>query len=172
MAIDANSYGSVVEVEALTDRYANKGSASTYDATTRPTLTEVEAFIDRVSAILNVCLAQEGFAIPVTQADAVRALDDFVVDHAVQLCHAANGAGPYAPGSEQLRGRRPRQAILEEAYEFVEKFASGLEQLGATRSRNLSDGLACRTEDAAGDELVPPFHREMIGHTIVDWDPE
>jgi hypothetical protein len=172
MAIDDNSYGSVAEVAALTLRYAGEGAAGTYDATTRPTEAQVEAFVDRVSGILNVLLAQAGFEIPVSQADAKLALDDFVVDHVVQLCHAANGSGPYAPGAESLRGRRPRQAILEEAYEFVDRFASGLELLGATRDRNLTDGLACREEDAAGDELMPFFDRHQMDNEVPEWDPD
>jgi hypothetical protein len=169
MAISANSYGSVAEVEALTPRYLDGGS---YDADTQPTLTQVETFIDRVSGILNVLLAQAGFVVPVTQADAKLALDDFAVDQAVQLCHAVRGSGPYAPGSTELRGRRARTVILEEAYAFVERYAAGLEALGAERTRTLTEGLACREQDDSGDDLVPPFQREMVGHEIVDWDDE
>lgn len=167
MAIGDNSYGTVAEVAALTLRYTHAGS---YDATTRPTLTQVETFVDRVSAILNVLLAEAGFAIPVTQADAKLALDDFAVDQAAELCHAANGAGTYAPGSEVLRGRTPREAIIEAAAAFVSDHADGLEALGATRERHLTEGLACRTEDDGGDEIVPMFQREMMGNAIVDWD--
>jgi len=170
MAIGDNSYGSVDEVEALTTRYLNSSGA--YDATTQPTQTQVEKFLDRVSGILNVLLAEAGFAIPVEQADAKLALDDFSVDMAVQLCHATHGAGPLAPGSEQLRGRLPRAAIIEAAREFISDLADGLEQLGATRDRTITDGLECRTKDESGDDLVPPFHREMIGHKIVDWDSD
>ena len=160
MAIGSNSYSSVDEVEALTLRYTNDGD---YDATTRPTLTQVETFIDRVSAILNVLLAQAGFEVPVSQADAKLALDDFAVDQAAQLCHAANGAGPYAPGSTELRGRRARSAIIEEAEQFISSHAAGLEALGAERERALTDGLACRTIDNNDDEIEPMFERE-------DWE--
>jgi hypothetical protein len=168
MTIGSNSYGSMQEVEALAVRYTDERR---FTAATTPSREQVETFIDRVSAIINVALAQAGFAIPVTQADAASALGDFVVDHVVQLCHAVNGAGPYAPGSENLRGRRPRAAILQEAFDFVEDMAAGLEALGATRTRTLTSGLSCREQDAAGDDLVPPFHREMIDHEIIDWDP-
>jgi hypothetical protein len=167
MAIGANSYGSVAEVEALTPRYLDDGS---YDGDTQPTLTQVETFIDRVSGILNVLLAQAGFAVPVTQADAKLALDDFAVDQAVQLCHANHGAGPYAPGSAELRGRRARTAIIAEAAAFIAEHAAGFEALGAERTRSLTDGLQCREQDDSGDDLVPPFQREMVGHRIVDWD--
>ena len=169
MAIGSNSYGSVAEVAALTLRYTNAGS---YDATTRPTLTQVEKFVDRVSGILNVLLAEAGFAIPVTQADAKLALDDFAVDQAGELCHAANGSGTYAPGSEVLRGRTPREAIINAAVKFVTEHADGLEALGATRDRHLTNGLTCRTEDDAGDALEPVFQRKQMGNVVVDWDSD
>ena len=167
MAIGDNSYGSVAEVAALVGRYTASGS---FSDSTRPTSTQVEKLIDRVSGLVNVLLAEQGFAIPVSQADAKLALDDFVVEQAVQLCHAANGAGPYAPGSESLRGQSPMKVIMREAEGFIGEHAVGLEFLGATRDRAATYGLQCRAEDAGGDELVPPFSREMIGHEIVDWD--
>lgn len=141
MAIGANSYGSVAEVQALTLRYTTSGS---YTTTTRPSIAQVEGFIDRVSSILNVLLAKAGFVIPVSQADAKLALDDYVVDMAVQLCHAANGSGPLAPGAaRRLRGQLPREAILEAAAAFVGNHAAGFEALGATRTRTLTYGLDC-----------------------------
>jgi len=88
----------------------------------------------------------------------------------VQLCHAANGAGPYAPGSESLRGQSPMKVILREAEGFISEHAAGFEFLGAARTRAATYGIQCREEDEAGDALVPPFSREMIGHEIVDWD--
>lgn len=160
MAIGANSYGSVAEVAALTGRYTNAGS---YDGTTRPTLTQVEKFIDRVSGMLNLLLAEAGFAIPVTQADAKLVCDEFVVEQAVQLCHGANGAGPFAPGSERLRARTAFQIISGEASEFVSEHAVGFEFLGATRSRNLTYGLDVRLEDDDGEDLEPMFTVEWEG---------
>jgi len=174
-SVAAKVYGSLAEVAAMVGRYTSSGSFTT---STRPTQAEVQRFLERVSALLNTLLATEGFSIPVTQADAKLALDDFVVNHVVQLCHAANGAGPYAPGSEELRGagsagraggRTPMKVILDEAKEFVELYSAGLEALGATRTRSAMGNLECRTSDDAGDELVPMFQREMIGHSIVDW---
>jgi len=150
MAIGASSYGSVAEVAALCTMYTSSG---TFSASTRPTLTQVETFVDRVSGILNVILAREGFATPVSQADAKLVMDDFAVEHAAYLCHAANRAGPYVPGNEQLRGR-----------------TAGLEALGATRTRVGTYGLGCRTEDEGGDELTPFFQREMMGNEVVDWE--
>jgi len=167
MAIGDNSYGSVAEVEALTTAYTTDGN---YTTGTRPTQSQVETFIDRISAILNVILAGLGFEIPIAQADVVLMLAEFVTDHAAYLCHGTNRAGPYAPGSEQLRGRSPFEIIRKEAEAFLEKHASGLAALGATRDRALSYGLGCRTETDSGTTLEPPFQRTMLGDEIADWD--
>lgn len=169
MAIGANSYGSTDEVGALTPLYAT-ATGVIYSTTTRPTLAQVEKFVDRVSGILNVLLAEAGFKVPVSQADAKLALDEFVVAQVVELCHAANGAGPYAPGSEEMRAGSPFRTIEREAAEFIGKHAAGFAALGATRSRVLAYGLQCRTEDDGGDGIVPIFQRKMMGNEIVDWD--
>ena len=165
----AKSYGSISEVEALVGRYTSSGD---FTSSTRPTLAQVERFIDRISAIVNVLLAEQGFSVPVTQVDAKLALDEFVVQEAVQLCHAANGAGAFAPGSRELRNQTPFQIITKEAEEFITQHAAGLEALGATRSRHLTYGLACRTVDDAGEDIVPIFSRKQMGNVVVDWEAE
>lgn len=166
--IGANSYGSVAEVAALVGRYTSSGS---FSASTRPTTTQVEKFIDRVSAICNALLAEAGFDVPVDETDPKLVLDHFVVDHVHLLCHAANGAGPYAPGSEALRRvASPFEIIWNEASNFFDQHAQGLELLGASRPRKMTNGLTVRTTDASGDTIVPPFVWEQVGHKITDWD--
>jgi hypothetical protein len=170
MAIGANSYGSVAEVEALVPRYATNSGA--FSASTRPTTTQVEKFIDRVSGIVNALLAEQGFDIPVDDTDPKLVLDDFVINQVVQLCHAVNSAGPYAPGSQELRNPRqtPFQVMMKEAESFIDNHADGLEQLGATRTRTLTDGLSCRLTDDSGDDLEPPFQWKQFGNEVIDWD--
>ena len=166
MAIGDNSYGTVAEIEELVGRYADSGKLT---AETRPSRRQVEAWLDGVSSIVNVILAEAGFAIPVTQSDAAGAIARFVVDEVVQLCHGANGAGSYAPGSETLRNTTANRQIVHNAEVFLAGHAAGLEQLGATRERHLADGLTCRTEDDAGDEIHPMFQRKQMGNVVVDW---
>ena len=157
MAIGANSYGSVAEVAALTRRYTSGG---TYNSGTNPSTTQVEKFIDRVSATVNVLLAEQGFTVPVSQADAKLALDDFVVGQVALFCHGANGNGIYAPGSEQLRNTTPMRVVMKEAEGFIGEHAAGIEALGATRTRHLTQGLACRETDDEGTAIEPMFVRD------------
>jgi len=165
----AKSYGGLQDVAAIVPEYTASGSFTT---STRPTQAQVETFLDQVSGVLNVILAREGFGVPVSQVDGRRALEHFAVVQAAQLCHAANGAGPYAPGSDEMRARTPFQAVFGEAEDFIAGNAAGFETLGATRNQALTFGLECRKVDDGGDEIVPIFQRKMMGHTVVDWDVE
>jgi hypothetical protein len=76
------SYGTVVEVEALT-RHLLDGEAG-YSETTTPTRADVESIMDRVSGVLNTALAAEGFSVPLSDATAVQACAQFVVRHTVK----------------------------------------------------------------------------------------
>ena len=83
MAIRADSFSSTSEVTAYT-RHLLDGQSS-FNSTTRPTVTEMEKFIDRASGILNVAISNEGF----TPSDvygnstAKLACDDWVTQKAV-----------------------------------------------------------------------------------------
>jgi hypothetical protein len=166
MSLNENSYGSVEEVATLVARYTTTGAFTT---TTRPTIAQVEQFIDRLSARLNVYLAEAGFAIPVTQADAVMALADFVVTTVVDYCHWANSAGRFVD-TKTLKGRSAAALVDEEASQFVAQHADGLEALGATRTRSMAYGMFYREFDDAGDAIIPMFQRKMAGWKLRDWD--
>lgn len=154
MALDANSYGTVLQVAALTPLYATVSNS--FSTTTRPTLSQVETFIDQVSATINLLLAAQGFSIPVTQADAARALAGFVVLEVVSLVEYANGAGPFIVEASQLRAATPSRIILKDAEAFIASHAVGFEALGVTRTRSLAFGL-----DA--EDVTPIWDTEWSG---------
>lgn len=173
MAISANSYGSVAEVEALSGRYTN--DSGKYSSTTTPTLAEVERFLDRVSAMVNICLAKHGFAIPVSQETIKLALDEFTVQQSTLLCHAANGAGPFTPNSEELRDVRqksPFSIISKDACQFIEDNLAAFVQLGLESAKDTTFGLNYRSTDDSGDPIEPIFQRKQFGNNNIDWDIE
>ena len=167
MAIGANSYGTVAEVEALTRRWAGDTG---YSASTRPNLEQVEKFIDNASATLNVMLAKAGFAIPITDADAKAACGQIVVEVAVDLCHAANSTGRFFTERALERGVSPMKALRQDMAEWVEANAAGLELLGATRTYSALSGIAYRDSDNSGDATAPIFQRDAFGNTFTEWD--
>ena len=133
MAINANSYGSTAGVASFTPRYAAKYSDPLdFDASTKPTVSEVEGWIDQVSGSLNTILADERFSIPVTQADAVRMLDLFVNQEVAALVEGSHNAGRFGPTAKNPRAGR-FDLIFKDAEGFVKRMAGGLEAMGAAR---------------------------------------
>lgn len=157
MSVGANSYGAASDVAALTPRFTNNG---VYDTSTLPTLAQVEAWMDRVSAALNILLAEQNFQIPVTQADCRLMLALFVSTEVADLCNYANSAGRFFQNQNYVTG--PWQAIQREAAEFIEKHAEGFEKLGATRTAEGLNGLDARITDDAGNALEPFFSRTQF----------
>ncbi len=159
------SYGDAVDVAALTPRFTNAGD---FDALTRPTAGQVNSWIDRVSAILNVILAEHNFALPVVQPDVVLFLEQFVITQVADLANYANSAGRFFSDKNFTTG--PWQAIQKEAADFIDKHAEGLQNLGATRSVAGLDALDFRSTDDSGAEIEPMFARKQFGNKTTDWD--
>lgn len=145
MTIDGNSYGSLSEVAALARMYLR--GQSTFNSTTRPTGTEVEKFIDRSSGVLNLALASEGFTIPVSQADAKRACDQWVVEKTVLMVTAYHEA--------------PDEAALwltnmhKSAVEFVGSNEQGFKGLGVSVTDADSALMTFTGEGAQADRTDP-----------------
>jgi len=163
MPLDGNSYGSVVGVAAYVKRLAN--NASTFDTTTRPTITEVEAFLDQSSDTLNGWLARSGYVIPVTQADAVNVLSRYANLGAAGHVELSQRAGGYDAEDENRRENKFLDLFkLAEAY--IESGA--LSALGAaTVSGSLPppvSGLRVGGGTRSGQALRPMFRRTSFGH--------
>ncbi len=165
MAVGAKSYSAAADVAALTGKFTASGA---FTASTNPTLTTVEKWIDRVSGILNVLLAEQGFVIPVTQADVKLVLEQYVVTQVADLVNYANSAGRFFQDKNLKTG--PWQAIQKEAAEFIAEHAEGLQKLGASRTTGGLDGLDFRESDDAGDPIEPMFSRKQFGTRNVDYD--
>lgn len=167
MALGANSYGTVAEVQALAPQYTTEG---VFTGFSRPTLTQVEKFLDRVSAVVNLLLAEQGFSIPITQADCVLVLDEFVVQQSVDLVDAVNRSGRFF--SEKVGARNRGELIREDAESFIEDHSLGFELLGADRDYSLTHGLDYTAQDDAGKTIEPIFDRKFMRQTAIDWDTE
>jgi hypothetical protein len=167
MGVGANSYGAATDVAALTKRFTDAGS---YTTSTTPTLAQVENWIDQISAILNVLLAEQGFSIPITNPTTVLMLKSFVTTQVADLCNYANSAGRFF--SEKGLKTGPWAAIQKDAAEFIAEHASGIEKLGATRTTSGLDALEFRETDDAGNDIEPMFARKQFGSSTTDWDTE
>jgi len=170
MSINANSYGTLAGTGALVPKWS--GGGSDFADTTRPTATQVETWIDQVSAILNGILSESGFSIPVSQADAVRALTMFIEEEVAALVVGVNGHGRMGPTAKGKTVGGRFRLVLDDVKGYVEAMAVGLERMGATRTYNAMAGLDFRDTDESGDETHPIFQRSAFGNAFTDWDPD
>ncbi len=156
MTLSPNSYGTVAGAAAYVQHAAN--SSGTFDATTTPTLTQVEGFIDRQSARLNGWLAQNGYTVPVTAAQAVVWLTYYAEIGAAGLIELAQRASGY---SDEDQNRRENK-FLKEFARAQDEIASGvLAALGATTTQppGALFGLRVGGGTRGGQALRPIFTR-------------
>lgn len=167
MAIGANSYGSTAGVAAFVPNYVSGGN---FTAGTRPTLAQVEGWIDSISGILNSILAEAGFTVPVADDDVKDALDFFVNQEVASVCEGVNGSGRFGPTSKQV-GKQGRFALmLEDVKAFVDGNKAGFERLGAERAYDTTSSIAFRDTDESGEAVAPLFERKAFGDTTREWD--
>ncbi len=170
MAIGANSYGSAVGIAAFVPNYASTG---TFTTGTRPTLAQVEGWIDSVSGILNSILAEAGFTIPISNTvapDVVGALNLFVNEEVASFCEGVNGSGRFGPTSKAVGKQGRFSLMLEDVKAFVESNKAGFERLGAERAYDVTSSIAYRDTDESGEAVAPFFERKAFGDTTREWD--
>lgn len=169
MTVGANSYGTAAGVGALVPKWAGTGA---FAATTRPTLAQVEGWIDQVSAIVNGILSEEGFAVPVAQADAVLVLKLFVQEEVADIVSGINGSGRFGPtaGGKNTANRSRYQTIVDDVQAYVKSVAVGLDRMGATRTSTIASGIAYRDTDEGGSATFPLFQRDAFSASFTDWD--
>lgn len=163
MSLDANSYGTVAGVAAYVQHMTNAGG--TFDTTTQPTITQVESFIDQASDMLNGWLARSRYAIPVTQADAVKVLARYANLGAAGLCELSMRSAGYSADDENKRENK-----FLKMFEMAEGYiASGaLAALGASVSSSSAPppfaGFRVGGATVGGQGLRPIFTRTMFGN--------
>lgn len=167
MAVSSRSYGTAAGVAGYVGVYTASGSFTTG---TLPTLANVEAWIDQVSALLNTALAKRGFTVPLTQADAVLAAKSLVEQLVSDLVQAANSSGRFFSERFLERGVSNWAVIRNDISNWVEEYASGLEELGESRGAPSATDIGFRSSDNAGDETSPIFQRKAFGNSFQDWD--
>lgn len=151
LAVGTNSYGTLAEVLAFTRHLLDGEQAFT--AFTRPTNTEVKAMIDRLSGVLNAALSAVGITIPITQATAKLACDDWVVTKAVAYVEYTSRL----TGGEGGDNNRPNTflRIYKDAKEFAESMRIGFVNLGVGVTRATSAGLQFTGQTAHEDRADP-----------------
>jgi hypothetical protein len=153
MAIRADSYSTTSEVKAYT-RHLLDGQ-STFNSTTRPTLTDLEKFIDRASGILNLALATYGFMPAAVRANSTAKLpaDDWVTARAAEYAELTRRGTGYSDGEGSRTGTFA--SLSKRANEFVKANSLGFIRLGVAQANKMSDGLAFTGQTAQADRADP-----------------
>jgi hypothetical protein len=153
------SYGSVAGVEA----YVRHIAGAAFSVSTKPTLTEVQAFLDQRSAILDGWLAQQGYAVPVTQANALLVLANFANAGAACDVELTQRAAGYSPDDQNRRENKfCAQFMKAEAYiESGALAALGVPTVGAPGPLA---GLSVGGVTSGGLRLRPVFKRTSLGN--------
>lgn len=142
MTIRADSFSSTSEVKAFTRHLINVAGATTFNSTTRPTLTEVEKFIDRASGVLNSALWKGGLAPASIKANstATLACDDWVTDRVVAYAELTQRG----EGFTSQEGNRYGAFIglHKEADDFVKAMSLGFKNMGVSVAVQSGRGLA------------------------------
>lgn len=151
MTLRGDSYGTVAEVTAYT-RYLLEGQTA-FNSTTRPTVTEVEKFVDRCSGVLNAALRGVGLTTPVVNTTAKLSCDDWVVDRAAEYVELTQrGAGFNDEAGNRHSAFRNLQ---KSAADFAKENRLGFSRLGVGVTNKLSDGLQFTALDAVSERLDP-----------------
>ena len=128
MSVGANSYGAASDVAALTWVWVAEATVpGVYDANTLPKLTQVEGWIDQISAIVNTALRKWGYPIPLTNADDVLAVKSVVVGFVADMANYSNSTGRFFTERALASGISPFAQIRQEIEDWIESMKNGFE---------------------------------------------
>lgn len=133
------SYGDVINIEVLASTWTSGGhflDDSGCDNATTPSLTQVEAWIDQMSSVIDLALATEGFETPLTDAIPIAAAASVVEGVVADLCHAAHRSGRFFVKKALESGISPIIAIRKELNEWVTANVVGFRTLGVANVKN------------------------------------
>ena len=138
MTIRGDSFSSAAEITAYTRHLLDGQSA--FNSTTRPTVTELEKFIDRASGLLNVAIASEGFSPASVYANSTAKLacDDWVTMRGAKYVELTQRGTGY---SDAEGSRIAAFDMNKDAREFIHELALGFVRLGVAEADRMSDGL-------------------------------
>lgn len=148
------AYGTTAKVAELTPRYADSGD---FTASTTPTKTAVENYLNRVSAVADAYLATLGFSIPVTDTDAVLLVEQVVLETVAHMVEGVRGTGRYAPNNKAVAQRGMLAVLTDDVQMYLDRIATGLEIMGAGRVEIVRIGF--------NDNAAPLFKVSDFGNS-------
>ncbi len=162
MALDADTYGTILQVESLVGDLVQ---GRVFGLTSTPTLTQTEKFLDNTAAELNSALTFHEFTVPVVVGDDKAAFNYLAYGNscmAAVLVLDALPAEAYTEPGEETPAQGRKQS-LEKIFRRLLKTIDD-EKLPASRTSGgsfLADLFVGSSENADGDTKLPIFTREV-----------
>lgn len=125
------AYGTVAGVGALNALWSDSGS---FTAATTPTSAQVTSWLDKVSAMVDTALADEGFTVPVVLTAVIKELDLLVEGIVSDLVDAAHRTGRFYSENILTRGLSPFITIDKEVHAWVQRKSVGFENQGVPKA--------------------------------------
>jgi hypothetical protein len=160
MPLSSNSYGTVAGTAAYCGHMLTGG---TFTASTKPTLTQVEGFLDQMSARLNGWLAQAGYNYPISNSTGFLILSNFANLGAAGLCELVQASGGWDANDENRRENK-FLAEFEKAEAYIKSGA--LAAVGAPQDNAGGPlfGLSVGGRTRGAGRLQPIFTRTGFGN--------
>lgn len=121
-------------VAGLTKPYTN--SSGVYDATTNPTLTQVENWLDEISSAMNAQLGNMYFVTPVTAAAALPMLNNFANQQVAKLIEQ-EVRNRSSRGPTTRNASKSQFELMQNVETFIRDNARGIESNGASRNSQI-----------------------------------
>ena len=166
---ETDSYGSVQGVVALVGVFTENGDFGPF---TNPTKDTVIEWLDQVSDVFNVALANAGFTVPVDQSDAFNAISLKVNAIVADLCNLANNTGRFFTERAREFGVNPNKIIQSEINNWVSENAVGLTNMGVPRVKSTLGAIGSRGCNSKGDRIAPIFQRDGFGNRFENWSDD
>ena len=134
------AYGSAAGVASLARTWTDNGSfldEDLYEPGTNPTLTQVEEWLEEVSAFVDIALAGEGFSLPLSHVGVLKAIGLRVNAMVADLVHLQHNKGRLFADRIQESGTPPMPIIERAVLSWVKSRANAFENLGLIRVINL-----------------------------------
>ncbi len=160
MAVDADTYGTIAKVEGLVSDIA---TGMAFSNTSKPTLTEVEQFLDNTASELNVALTFAEYSIPVLLANDKAAFNYLAYANSCGAAFLVLDSLPAEAWTEpgQETPAQGRKQSLEKIFRRAVKLVQDV-RLPATKTSDgslLSDLFIGSSEDDEGATKKPIFTR-------------
>jgi hypothetical protein len=150
------AYASASDVAGLARTWTENGEfldPDAYTSGTNPTLAQVDAWLEQISVMMDLALANHGFAVPVTEELVITVLGAKVAAFTADMVHLAHSKGRLFSDRIQESGQDPMSIIDKDVNNWVQRNVVGLEAMGVPRLVNESDQTAfsvAMTRNGAG----------------------